>query len=187
MAAITSYALTTIWMKILSFDGQWASDLYSRYNCRIMCFEPVPEFARRIEERFRHNQRIQVYEFGLGAETREEPIYICGTGSSVYWRSRTHYGREFIHIYDVKELFKKEAINHVSLMKINIEGGEYELLERLIETRLLNYIENLQVQFHNIERDSEGRMNSIYQGLRETHTPIYQYKFVWESWTQLRK
>ena len=70
----------------------------------------------------------------------------------------------------------------VQLMKINIEGGEFELLERLLETRLISRIENIQVQFHNIAVESTRRMERIQQGMRNTHKPTYQYKFIWENW-----
>ena len=48
--------------------------------------------------------------------------------------------------FDVEDL---DNLKVNALMKINIEGGEFELLERLLETRLISRIENIQVQFHN--------------------------------------
>ena len=67
-------------------------------------------------------------------------------------------------------------------MKINIEGGEFELLERLIQTGLISRIKNIQVQFHNIAVESTKRMEKIHQGMYKTHQPTFQYKFVWENW-----
>jgi hypothetical protein len=69
-------------------------------------------------------------------------------------------------------------------MKINIEGGEFELLERLIETGLIATIENLQVQFHNFEVGAPKRMAELQAALGRTHTPTYQYEFVWENWAR---
>jgi hypothetical protein len=59
------------------YEGQWASDVYARYRCRIMVFEPVARFAHDIAERFRHNTDITVSPTGsvhLHARRRS----ICG-------------------------------------------------------------------------------------------------------------
>lgn len=39
-------------------------------------------------------------------------------------------------------------IDDIGLMKINIEGGEYELLERMIELGIINKVKDIQIQFH---------------------------------------
>ena len=40
--------------------------------------------------------------------------------------------------------------DHVDLIKINIEGGEYELLEAILDNNLAKAFDNLQIQFHGI-------------------------------------
>ena len=67
-------------------------------------------------------------------------------------------------------------------MKINIEGGEYELLEYLLDTGLATQIINYQVQFHDFVPDAEARMTAIRERLSQTHTLTYQYEFVWGNW-----
>lgn len=164
------------------YRGQWASDLFSRFQCRILIFEPVSDFAKNIRKRFEHNDKIRVFECALGASERTELIQIAGAGSSIHKRKRS--ATQTIQIIDVKNWFEDNAIDSVQLMKINIEGGEFELLERMLDTRLLQMIENIQVQFHNIAPDSADRMAAIQHSLRETHHPTYQYPFVWENWTR---
>ena len=161
------------------YEGQWTSDLFSRYQCSIMVFEPVSRFVRMIQKRFRCNAKIKVYPYGLGGSSRKEVIGICADGSSIF---RSASEREEIEIVDVAEWLKAENIKHIDLMKINIEGGEYELLERLIGTRLVQIIDNIQVQFHEMGRDSAARMERIQKSLMETYQPTYQYRFVWENW-----
>ena len=58
-------------------------------------------------------------------------------------------------------------------MKINIEGGEYELLERLIAADLIRKIDDIQVQFHNFVPDAAARMERCKARCgRRTHQPI---------------
>jgi len=161
------------------YEGQWASDLYSRYRCRILVFEPVSSFARKITDRFRKNADIAVFRCGLGATSRVETIYVRGASSSTY---KKQSNPEQIEIVDVQKWFSDNSIGAVQLMKINIEGGEYELLDRLIETKLIESIESVQVQFHNFTTDATRRMENIQAGMQKTHAPTYQYRFVWENW-----
>jgi FkbM family methyltransferase len=161
------------------YEGQWASDLYARHRCRICVFEPVKRFADAIEMRFIDNPDITTFAFALGGRSRNETISVCGASSSAYKRKAD---KETVRFVDVKQWFEEHAVDSVQLMKINIEGGEYELLERMIETDLIRRVSNLQVQFHYFAADAQIRMERIQDALRATHKPTYQYPFVWENW-----
>ena len=170
-------------LDIGGYEGQWASDLYARYRCRIAVFEPVAHFARSIEARFRKNGDIAVFHCGLGARSRAETIYLKGASSST---QKKQAQSEQIEIVDVQQWFQEHAIETVQLLKINIEGGEYELLERLVATGLIGRIDDIQVQFHNFVPDAVARMEQVQRAMRATHTPTYQYRFVWENWRRNR-
>src|SRR6266513_1822562 len=163
------------------YKGQWASDIYARYNCRVLVFEPVKSFAEKIERRFERNRKLEVFRLALGANRRQATIAMRDDGSSVY---RTAPERETIQFEDVAEFFAKNDIDSVDLMKINIEGGEYELMPRLFEAGLIKRIRHIQIQFHNVGASSETRMREICRELSKTHRPTYQYKFVWENWVR---
>jgi FkbM family methyltransferase len=163
------------------YDGQWAGELFWRYGCRIFVFEPVAAFAEKIRAKFEKNNRIEVLQYGLGASTRKETLHIDANASSIYGKSGDV---EEIKIVDVRDWLGERKLERIHLAKLNIEGGEYELLERLIETRLIGVIDDIQVQFHDIAADSRLRMQGIRNQLRTTHEPTYQYEFVWENWTR---
>ena len=162
------------------YEGQWASNLFARYLCNIHVFEPVSAFAQQIGERFKRNEKIRVHPFGLGGASREEDIHLDADGSSTMGSSAEV---EMIRIVDVHEWLTENNIGRVALMKINIEGGEYELLERMIETHSIPHVANFQIQFHNFTEDARSRMENIQQALGKTHRLTYQYDFVWENWT----
>ncbi len=167
------------------YRGQWASDLFARFCCNIVIFEPVDAFARIIKNRFEKNDKIEVFQYGLGAQSRSEMLNLSNDGSSIFGAS---VSREEIRIVDVKEWFANAdmAGRRIHLMKINIEGGEFELLERLIELELIENIENIQVQFHDLFDDAALRMERIQQQLERTHHLTFQYRFVWENWEKNR-
>ena len=74
------------------------------------------------------------------------------------------------------------GVKKIDLIKINIEGGEYDLLDHILEIGFVENIENLQIQFHNFVENSDSRMETIQTKLSQTHKPTYQYKYVWENW-----
>jgi FkbM family methyltransferase len=165
------------------YEGQWCSDIYARYRCRVVVFEPVRTFAEQIERRFARNPAIEVRAFGLAAHTRKETISLGADGSSMFRMSRSGHVEQ-IELVDVNQWFADERIGEVDLMKINTEGGEYELLERMIDVGLIGRVRNIQVQFHRLDAASEPRMRRIQERLSVTHVPTYQYTFVWENWAR---
>jgi FkbM family methyltransferase len=161
------------------YEGQWASDLYARQRCRIDVFEPIAGFATALAERFKRNSDIRVFAHALGASTRRETLSVHGASSSAY---KDKADKEEAQFVDVAQWFEEQRIASVRLMKINIEGGEYELLERMLERGLTARVDDLQIQFHNFSADAAQRMAAIQRGLTATHEPTYQYRFVWENW-----
>ena len=66
-------------------------------------------------------------------------------------------------------------------VSINIEGGEYTLLEQIINSGLINQINNLQIQFHDFFPDSQNKRKEIINKLFRTHETIFSFPFVWEG------
>ena len=161
------------------YKGQWASDIFGMYHAEIHIFEPVVSFAKRIENRFKSNDKLNVYPIALGAENREEKIFLSEDGSSLYGKSGSF---EPMIIKDAFEWITQKGLEKIDLVKINIEGGEYELLPRLIESNLIESITDLQIQFHNLDSSSKPKMNDIQEALKKTHELTYEYEFVWENW-----
>lgn len=161
------------------FEGQCAADIYGRFGCKVVVFEPVSAFAEKIRTRFVGNSQIEVCSFALGNGDREEKICLSADASSMH-SSGTDF--EPIEIRDAVKWLNERSSTRVSLAKINIEGGEYELLERLIDGHAIELIDFIQIQFHPIAPDSRARMEAIQKSLAKTHSLQWQYDFVWESW-----
>lgn len=161
------------------YEGQWTSDIFSKYVCNIYVFEPYHKYAEDIKKRFSKNKKIKIFEFGLSKKDEKLELNISDDGSSVFKGSG-----EISQIYlkDAVTFFKDYNINHIDLLKINIEGGEYDFLERIIENEIVKHINNIQVQFHDFVPNAESRMKAIQQKLSLTHYTTYSYEFVWENW-----
>jgi len=161
------------------YEGQWASDIHAMYGCRVYVFEPVPAFAARIARRFRANPRIRVFDFGLSARSENVRLGLAQDGTSSF-----KAGAESVEgrLVGISGFLLSEGVASIDLMKINIEGGEYALLEHMLDEGLTARIANIQVQFHDFVPDAEARMASIQRELAKSHDLTYQFPFVWENW-----
>jgi FkbM family methyltransferase len=164
------------------YEGDWASEIAGRYGCTIHIFEPVPEFATKIQERLGKNAKIHVHAFGLAASGRTEPMRVNADSSSIFRAFTGQEANQVVRLLDITEFFERHQIRSVDLLKINIEGGEYELLERLVQTGEIMNIRNVQVQFHDFVENAEQRMRALHDELERTHYLTYQFPFVWENW-----
>lgn len=163
------------------YEGQWSSDLYSRYLSRIYVFEPVLEYYNLIKTRFANNPGISIFQFGLGAKDFDTVISLNKFASSVV-REMQDGDKETISIKEFISFVTSQHISTIDLIKINIEGSEYELLDHLIQTQFIKNIKGILVQFHNFARGDIQKMQNVQNHLSLTHKPVFQYQFVWEYW-----
>lgn len=163
------------------FEGQWASDIYARFNCTVHVFEPVVKYADEIKDRFKYNPKIKVYPFGLYNENKTEQIAIQGEGSSIL-NKRQNSETIDIKLVRFLDFAKENGIEKIDLMKINIEASEYGLLEDIIANNYISNIDNLIIQFHDFFPEAKQRMDSIRQKLKQTHDSTFYHEFVWEGW-----
>ena len=168
------------------YRGNFAADVFCRFGCRIEVFEPVGPFADGIEGRFAHNPLVAVHRFGLGGESRRDSILVDeGASSAILAPVGVEAEREEIEIRDVVEVIDGLDRDEIDLLKVNIEGGEFELLERLLSAGRVSPIRHLQIQFHLGLPDAEPRRRAIQEGLSGTHRQTWNYPWIWESWERL--
>jgi FkbM family methyltransferase len=173
------------------FHGEWTSKIMSMYGCRVELFEPAPNFIELCKKQLGKNLRIRINPFGLGGESRTATFVMLDNGTSEFSGLKTNYFTS--KIMDVTELFndrKKQGLwteneGVISCIKLNIEGGEYEVLEKLLSTGMIRYFRCLLIQFHRQPIGYENRYKNIICQLQDTHCKVYSYPYVWERWDLL--
>lgn len=161
------------------YRGEWTAEMLVRYGCSSWIFEPVPETAEVLQGRFSTNKRVRVFPEAMSHRTGANQIRSMGDASSLY----TEEGREVtVKEVDVAEVFERSGRDSIGCMKLNVEGAEYPILERMLEARLLPRVQAFQIQFHRVESTSEQRRSAIRAALERTHRLVLDYPFVWERW-----
>ncbi len=160
------------------YRGDWTASVLGKYGCKVHVFEFVPEFARGISARFSLDDRVVVHEFGLGSSDRTVPVRLSGDASGESAGASDAQCR----VVRAVDFLRSSGISDVSLAKINIEGGEYDLLEHLLEEGAIGLFDNLQVQFHKEVPGSEPRLKRIRERLSSTHECTWCFEWVFENW-----
>ena len=161
--------------------GEWAKMISEKYNPFIYVFEPIPEYCRVIEKYFGSNAKVSVHNFGLSDKDKLCEISVDGSSSSFHKEGGNKLS---VHVLDIFGFLEDGEIDKIDLVKINIEGGEYELISRMIDKGIVPRCEHIQIQFHRFYPNAEKKREQIRSHLNKTHRITYDYPFVWENWSR---
>jgi FkbM family methyltransferase len=163
------------------YIGWFTEQINNKYGSKIYCFEPIKEFYVELQNKFIANKNIFVFQLAISDENKKEIIYVNNDASSIF--QKTGQPVE-IDCVTLDKVMLDNNINYIDLIKINIEGAEYSLLEYMIKNDLIKKCNNIQVQFHNFIEHYDLRHDYIRYELEKTHYLTYNYPFVWENWTK---
>jgi len=156
------------------YKGEFASRIHQLYAVDVDVYEPIPDFYHECVANLSLYPIVRVFPHGVGGSARKEILKLETDRTGVFAT-----GKEVeVNILDVKDVIRDRKVD---LLKINIEGMEYELLERLIETGQVKQIKNIQVQFHKIGDNYQERYEKVYSELLKTHELTFDFSFVWQS------
>lgn len=185
-----AYPLTAdslVW-DVGAYRGEFAFEIVKLYKCRVVCFEPMPVYVDHVRKRLHTiTDRAVVNDFGLMDRDCQADVPLDGDRTSLYHEHaiKADYsgGPMFpCRFRDVAAYMEEQDAPHVSLAKINIEGGEYPLLNRLIETGYIAHFGHLQVQFHDFMPDAASLYHDLTVSLSRTHRQQWCRPWIWESW-----
>lgn len=167
-----------------AYIGDWAQDIIDRYNPTIHAFEPDPRNFKRLGERSQSCPRIIAHEFGLGDKNERVRMTLEYLGSSMFPESNTDddVPSAEVEIRDIVDVWQSLEFDRVDFMKINIEGAEFPLLERMMSADLLKNVDCYLIQFHEWHPGAYARRRRIREALSITHQLEWDHHFVWEKW-----
>lgn len=161
--------------------GDFAASINRKYGAIVYLFEPVTSYYEHCANRFGSNEEVHCFNFGLSENSGAFQIALGGDGSS-FFRKSSAGSLQAVEVRSIVSVWNELGFSYVDLVKINIEGGEYGLLDALIESGLIGKIKYLQIQFHDFVPHAKDLRQALREKLRGTHLEMWNYDFVWESW-----
>lgn len=125
----------------------------------VVAFEPNPVAFAALEQRLGRAKNVRLVSAAVGAENGKQNLFLhvdhdtdplrVSTGSSLYGAKGNVSSRRFVEV-DVVDLdaYLREIDRPVDLLKLDVEGAEVEILERLLETGRLETIGRVVVEMH---------------------------------------
>ena len=159
-----------------SYLGEYYNKITQKYNCNVHAFEPVPEFYNKCLST--KPNKVILNNLALGNKDCTFNISSQDNSSSEFFEG----GSIKCQKIDFNKYLNTHNIDKIDLLKLNIEGGEYEVLSHLIYHNQIKNIDNILIQFHYLEGDCIGEREKIIDRLKSTHEPVFKYPFVWEHW-----
>lgn len=131
-------------------DVSFSRSLIERYGCIVHGFDPTPRaisYARRLDL-----EGFVLHEYGVGAASRLATFYLPNNEEFVSGslHRASHLGASSIEVQlvGIHELFDIVGTDRIDLLKIDIEGSEYELIAAPSFRECAPRIAMLCVEFH---------------------------------------
>jgi FkbM family methyltransferase len=145
---------------------------------RIFVVEPVNEYFEKLKLRFGDHPRVELFQFAIGDKNGITQIYVDGLKSGANAASDS--------VQSSKLIAADEFLTHLgvkpTIIEINIEGGEYPVMQNLLDSKMISDIKTLIIQFHRFTYQNESHRGEIRAKLSATHKEMYCYDWVWERW-----
>lgn len=136
----------------------------------VYCFEPYSDFNQFLSKRFNGNERISIFPFALNSANEELNLYINnskGTNSTlppasngvlIYGNQFENTGVEVAKAISLDSWAKQNGIDHIDILKLDVQGTELDVLKGANRLLLNNGIDALllEVNFQNCYRNQPG-------------------------------
>jgi FkbM family methyltransferase len=149
--------------------GRFSSELAERFSCACVALEPAPENAARIPE----HPRVQVVqgaiaprsgtgELRLAADCTANRLTLADPADAPSGDAACIT----VALFDYPSLLQAAGVRRVDLLKVDVEGAEWDFFDSLTDLDLLS-IGQITVEFHDfIEELGEARRTwQVYQRL----------------------
>ena len=162
------------------YHGEFSDLINKKYGSKVYVFEIVPECLSIMENLFKDRKdKVIICPFGLNDKDVTLSFEGSGPGAKL---GEAGDNQHQAFLKSIKAFLDENQIKQVDLIKINIVGAEYPLLEYLFETGLIRVFKKIQVQFHDFDDDCLEKLLRMNRKLAETHQNTLCYPFVWEEW-----
>tara|TARA_B100000029_G_scaffold495957_1_gene561594 strand:- start:249 stop:962 length:714 start_codon:yes stop_codon:yes gene_type:complete len=172
----------SLFFDVGAHEGSVTSEIYNTYKCNIYSFEPDKETYNNLASIYEENDKVSIYNFALSNFSGRASIDTEYGSESFKLINDENSSNNNVEVKNIVEFISDNKLEKIDVLKLNVEGSEFEILNILISSKFINKIECLIIQFHkNTEKATEER-ERIIKNLNLTHKNEFSYYFVWEKW-----
>ena len=128
-------------------------------DLRIFAYEPMPASFRLAEENARINGRereISTFNYAVGGEAKDRDLFVAGTDfffpTLLTPEDESRAERITVHCTTLAEILETNRLAQVDLLKMDIEGAEYEFLYAA-PPACFERIREIRMEYHDLDGD----------------------------------
>ena len=163
------------------------SDMFLQMGAEVHAFEPHRDLYNMLLYKYKGNSKIKLHNQAVGAENTKMPFRVA-PNESEYFLTFTQGasvcvfdalgGYETVADYDTEvidlcEYLQENIVNkgkRVYILKIDIEGAEWDLLEKIIQTKIYEYCDYIFCEEHSrFVQDGNQRLEKINNLINENN------------------
>ncbi|MCM0605500.1 MAG: FkbM family methyltransferase [Xanthomonadaceae bacterium] len=165
-------------MDIGGYKGVFIKQILNISPVNVHLFEPIPEYIGVLKDKFKDQSNVIIHQFGLSDHDGRVEFYMNSDGTSEFGKAGNKIS---VELKKASQFFDSLGIKSIDLFSLNIEGGEYSVLDDLIKSGWLSKIKFMQIQFHQTVPNSNSLRESLIEKIQATHEATFSYPFVWEG------
>jgi len=156
----------------ISFDNS----IINKYNCSVYGFDPTPKSIEWISIQ-KELSNFHFYPYGIAAQSGEVEFFLPKNSNYVsgsILQNRNVNLRESIKVpmHTLSDITKKLGHSHIDILKMDIEGAEYNVLPSILESGIM--VKQILVEFHHrMMRGGAKRTNNAIRLLRHRGYEIF--------------
>ena len=119
----------------ISFD----LSLIDRFGCDVFAFDPTPRAIEYVKKTAGNNPQYHLFEVGLWEKEDELKFYVPKDSAHVSHSLLNLQQTEdyiSVKVNRLKNIMQQMGHSKIDLLKIDIEGAEYKVIESIVEDRL---------------------------------------------------
>ena len=150
--------------------GEWTDTILNKFEIvECHCFEVFPVTATKLQERFKYDSRVRVNDIGLGATQGVARLKVYDDKSTVNTLVSTldFHRDQSSRIIDVNittgDIYAStNGISRISLLKIDVEGVELDVLRGFSDLLSNNLIDLVQFEYGYANGEAGALMKDFY-------------------------
>lgn len=140
-------------------------------SCFVIGFEPNPNVFPLLEENIDCNciSNVELHNVAVGKRDCVRDLYIDSSGIGAFSTSsfikNAWNGTQMTVPIQVKvERLSKYITRDIDLLKLDIEGGELDVLEELVGASKMHFIKHVVMEYHPVHKGGLDKVKSILYG-----------------------